>query len=394
MSRLRTEAPILVALFLDLMGFGMILADFQLRGEAMMPKGWPTGLIIGSLLASTFVVQVIVSPYWGNLSDHIGRKPVLVACSILSAAGMLVYGLAGSVALLLVSRILAGFGGANVAIAQAYVGDLDDVSTHARAIGRIGAATTGGLVIGPVIGGIFAQMGANHLVGYSACLASGFGALMIAVLLHHRPRGEAPAISRHGPGWRLLREFPQLRGFFLIAAISWFSVAMLEGTFARLIHQLYGYDQRQFGLLFGYEALLGVIVQGIVLSWVVKYVKSIPLLRFAYITQGFGLALNPFAGIVAVPLVLLFIASTFFALGSSLANPTITAKCGALVTVERRGELFGLMQGARSVGFLVGPMLGGMLFDFRPAVPYLLAGAICVVAAALVPGDRHSQASA
>jgi DHA1 family multidrug resistance protein-like MFS transporter len=93
-------------------------------------------------------------------------------------------------------------------------------------------------------------------------------------------------------------------------------------------------------------------------------------------------------------MVLLFVASTLFAVGGSLANPTITAKCGALVTFERRGELFGLMQGARSIGFLIGPLLGGMLFDYRPAVPYLLAGAICVIAAALVPRDRPSPAPA
>jgi MFS family permease len=99
----RPEVPILVAVFLDLLGFGMIIADIQLRAESMVPKGWPTGLIVGALLASTFVTQLVVSPRWGSASDRYGRKYVVVGCTVLSALAMLVYGLAGSLWVLLFS---------------------------------------------------------------------------------------------------------------------------------------------------------------------------------------------------------------------------------------------------------------------------------------------------
>src|SRR4051812_40981342 len=91
------EGGLLLAVFLDLLGFGMLIADIQLRAEHLTPNGWPKGLVIGGLLASTFIIQLVVSPMWGRLSDRRSRKPVVVLCTLLSASAMLCYGLATSV---------------------------------------------------------------------------------------------------------------------------------------------------------------------------------------------------------------------------------------------------------------------------------------------------------
>ena len=106
----RARAGILALAFLDLAGFGMLIPSVQLRAESLGARGW----LIGAVLASMFVVQTIASPLWGGLSDRVGRKPVVLACTALSAVSMLVYAHAASIWIVLAARVLAGLGAANV----------------------------------------------------------------------------------------------------------------------------------------------------------------------------------------------------------------------------------------------------------------------------------------
>lgn len=388
MSLAAAERPILVAIFLDLLGFGMVVADFQLRAEHLVPAGWPAGAVIGGLLGSTFAIQFVVSPWWGRRSDAVGRKSVLITCTFLSAMAMLVFGLADGIEWLLVSRVFAGLGSANVAVAQAWIADEYEGAPRTAALGRVSAAIGAGLVIGPPLGGHLSEFGGNRAIGLVAGIGSLIGVVWLALAMPKRlPEVERAPGKRGDFGFSLLREIPSLRRLFLIAVVAWFSLAALEGTFARLIERLFGYGQREFGWIFGFEALLGIIVSAKVLGWVAERTRETMLLRGAYLAQGVGLVLNPFAGALpfAAPLVLLFVASTLFATGSSLANPTINAICSRLTPDKRQGELFGLLQGSRGIGFILGPIVGGVLFDMNPIAPYLLAGAVCVVAALLVP---------
>ncbi len=385
-----SEASLLFAVFLDLLGFGMIISDIQLRAqEYIRPLGLSPGPVIGALLASTFIIQTLVSPRWGVLSDRIGRKPVVVGCTAISALAMLVYGLSNGLVLLFASRILAGFGAANVAVAQALIADKFDGPARTAALGRVGAAISVGLITGPPLGGLLAHFYGSHVLGFTAAAASFLGALWMSFTLDSpKPVHEEQPKKRKLIDVSLLTELPKLRPLVLIAIISWFSLATLEGTFARLIKALFGYDQLQFGFLFGYEAFLGFVVQGILLALAVRWFRESKLLKIAYVLQGVGLALNPFsADLVAfLPgLVTLFIASTLYALGSSLANPTVNSLCSKMTPDSRQGELFGLLQGTRSIGFVAGPVLGGWLFDHSPQAPYYMAGAVCLLAALLVP---------
>lgn len=393
MKGLRAELPLLGAVFLDLLGFGMIVADIQLRAQALVPPGLPVGLLIGLLLASTFVTQTLVSPHWGALSDRWGRKPVVVLCTLLSASAMLLYGAAGSLWLLFASRVVSGFGAANVAVAQALVADSADGPARTAALGRVGGVISAGLVVGPPLGGFLAKAAGSHVVGYVAGAASLVGALAMWAFLPSPPPRE-PAETGRRPifDFRLLRDLPAIRPLVLIAVVAWFSLATLEGTFARLIARLFGYGQLQFGFILGYESLLGVVVQSLFLGWLVRRWKDGRLLRAAYLLQGVGLALNPAAAWLGVPpLATLFVASTLYAFGSGVANPVVNGLCSKLTPPDRQGELFGLLQGARSTGFVVGPMIGGVLFDLWPPLPYCLAGLVCAGAAGLVETGSRSK---
>jgi len=367
------------AVFLDLVGFGMLIPDVQLRAEAMGAQGW----LIGLLLASMFVTQLIFSPRWGAASDRLGRKHVFLACTGLSALGMLVYGLHDSLLLILASRLLGGLGAANVAVANAWIADLSHGEDQTKAMGRLAAATTSGLILGPVVTSVLAQAEALPWLGAVGCAFSALGFVLVALFVPNtappaaRSPGRRPIIDL-----RILSDLPQLRSMALIALVAWFSLAMLQGTFGRLIHLNLGYGQREFGLIFGYESLLEVVAQGVLLGWLTSKIADRHLLRAAYVIQGVGLALTPFMP----DLLALFGASTLYALGIGLANLLVNTMCSRLTPEDRQGEMFGTLQGARSVGFMIGPVLGGVLFDAAPAAPYALAGVVCVAAALMVRG--------
>jgi len=390
------EAAILFCVFLDLCGFGMVLSDVQLRAQRLMPHGVPTGLVIGLILASTFVVQSLVSPLWGKLADRRGRKPVFLICTILSALAMTVYGLGDRIEFVFASRIVAGFGGANVAMAQAYVAEWFKGPSRTAAFGRIGAAVSAGLIAGPVLGGWMAHRFGSLSMAH---VAAGFSFLGVAFGLVALPRDrviEKVESEKRAGRRRLLSEFPKVRPLFMIAVVAWSSLALLEGTFARLIHALFGYDQLQFGILMGFEATVGFLVQTWLLVLISRRYASRRVLFWGYLLQGVGLALNPVAGIWAAlvpPLAVLLVASFLFAIGVSVSNPTVSSLATAIVPEERHGELMGLMQAARSAGFVAGPALGGAFFDWSPSGPYYFAGLICIMAAGLVLWTRAGAAT-
>jgi MFS family permease len=380
------ELPLLFAIFLDLVGFGMAFPDLQLRAEQFAKDsgiGKP-GLLIGLLLSSYFAVQLVASPRWGKLSDRVGRKPILLVCTALSSTSMLIYAEAHSVWLILASRILAGLAAANVVVAQAYIADTSTDEDRTAKQGRVSSAILIGLVAGPAIGGELAHYGGNRLLGFVAAGASALSLLWIFIAIPpHReavkPRepGRAPVIDL-----RLLKEFPELRRIFLYAASGWFVLACLEGTFGRLIEHNLGFGQREFGWIFGYESLIGAGV-GIVLAWVSRRLREESILRLGYLAEGIGLAATP----LAPSLLVLFAASTVYALGLGFVNPTINAAGSRMAPEDRQGELFGLLQGSRSLGFLVGPMIGGILFDWHPNLPYFLAAGVAVALALVVRID-------
>jgi MFS family permease len=377
----RIELPLLAGVFLDLAGFGMILADVQIRAEAL---GAP-GPLIGFILASTFIVQTLFSPIWGSLSDRWGRKTVFVACTLISAASMGLYslsGLFGGWGVMLASRIIAGFGSANVAAAQAAIADAAsgwEESDRTAAMGRIGAAVTLGLILGPAMGGEVAVRFGPLALGVIAGSLSFIGALVV-LLADRLPQGQVESRSWRPPDLNVLRGMRAAAGLLAAAFAAWFSLAMLEGTFGRLLESRFQSGQRWFGLIFAWESVVNVVVQARLIRPAVRRFRERRLLILGLILQGAGLGLTPFMA----QLPLLFAASSFYALGTAFASPTMNALASRAAPPERQGELFGLMQSLRGIGFIFGPIIGGAVFDLWMPGPYLIAAAACGIAAVII----------
>ena len=376
-----------------MVGFTMLIPDIQLRAETMLFGFAFKGPIIGALLQSTFLVQLFASPRWGRLADNSGRKRVFVICQWVSAIAMLIYGFAGSIALLFGSRIMAGFGGANVSVAQAMAA-VAAGDERKRVLGWVSATLSAGMIFGPAVGGFLAHQYGSQMIGILGAAISFAGGAVVLILVP-KDKGqtepdEIEGVSKKYPLFdlTLFKTYPSLLPFFWIAVTASFALATLEGTFGRLIHAMLGYGQREFGIIFSYEAVLGIFVSVVVLVWLSKRLCDTSLLRMGYIAQGIGLGINPLAGVLtgfAHGMIWLLLASTLFAFGSGVVGPTLSTLASNAVPENVQGELFGVMQAARTVGFLIGPILGGFLFDLWHPGPYVFAAIVCLFVAIALP---------
>jgi MFS family permease len=372
--------PVLVLVFADLLGFGMLLPDIQLRAEGL---GIP-GSLIGLALASTFACQSALSPYWGRLSDRTGPKRVILLSTLFSIASMLLYTRASSFWIILGSRILAGMGGANVAVAQAAVSKSTFDKARTAAMGKLAAASSAGLIVGPALGGYLAEHGGPMLLGGTAALSSTLGLIAVGLFTTESPSG--PRVEGV-PSQLGKTSTASIGPILLAAAVAWFGLAMLEGTFGRLLHHNLGLGQQAFGAVFAYESLIGFGIQATLVGKLSSFVSERRMLMLALIAQGLGLAAFPLAPSFGS----VFAAATVYGAGAALALPALNAWVGRTVGPEGQGGAFGALQSARSFGFIVGPVLGGALFDRAPAAPYALA-AIASGAAAMIVRSRPEQA--
>jgi MFS family permease len=375
-SRLRLPEywPLLAMIFLDLVGFGMVIADVQLRAAGFGAKGW----LIGLTLSSMFVVQLIFSPFWGGLADRVGRKPVVVFCTILSAASLLVYGLATSIEWILLSRILAGMAAANVAVAQSWLSRSTAEADRPTVMGHMGAALTAGLVIGPAIGGFLAEHLGNKGVGLVGASCSLIGVLLVAMLSRDQGRTEAEQDEKKLPISVLFKE-KRLVALMILSSVAWTALACLEGTFARLLAGQYDKGQSWFGIIFGYESLVGFVVQAFLIKALTKKWSQKTLVFYGLLMQGIGLASMPYYPVFG----LIFFGATIYSFGSALFGPSLNAWCANVTPNRLQGTMFGALQSARSFGFIVGPAVGGAMFDWDMGAPYVMAGGVCLIAAFL-----------
>jgi len=225
-------------------------------------------------------------------------------------------------------------------------------------------------------------------LGMTAAVMSALSFLWILFGVKRLPPAEArePGVKRFSFRIQMLGDFPDLRRMLTIAMAGWFVLACLEGTFARLLKVTIGGGRLEPSLIFSYESLLGAFV-GLLLGVIATKWTSNTILRVGYLVQGLGVALTP----MAPNLALVFAASTLYALGIGVVNPTINSVSSEAVPDDRQGELFGLLQAARSFGFLVGPVLGSIMFDLSPGLPYYVAGGVAILAALLVSSPSLSS---
>src|SRR4051812_12420003 len=377
MSRPRSPLFVLfLTVFIDLIGFGIVIPILPLYAEhfhaSPIAIGWLTGIYSG--------MQIIFTPILGKLSDRFGRRPVLFVSIVGTALGFALMGLAHSLTLLFVARILAGITGGNIAIPQAYIADVTAPEKRSRAMGMIGAAFGLGFTFGPLIGGVMSRISYSAPFFFSAGLAVINAALVYLILPESlsrehraRPHQEASIIEvfRHGRGAMFAIVLSTY--FFLIVGFS-----IMTTLFALFTERRFGYDAQANGYLFGFVGIVSVIVQGGLIGRLIKMFGEVALARAGMILTTVSLALLPMSHNLAF----LLLVSEGLSAGSGCASPPLSGLASQMVEQSWQGRALSVLQSAGSTARLLGPLLGGWLltFDMRKPIsqygytPFLAGG--------------------
>ncbi|BDG09294.1 MFS transporter [Anaeromyxobacter paludicola] len=367
--------PILfIIVFIDLLGFGMVM---PLMSRYARELGAPVEYI-GLLFTGYSAMQFVFAPLWGRLSDRVGRRPVLLASIVLSAVAFLFSGLARTFLALLLTRLFAGAATANVAIAQAYVADVTTPEDRARGMGIIGAAFGLGFVLGPPVGGLLAgvHLGAPFFGAAGLSLLNGVAAFFILPEPHQRREGA------HAPGVRRLEElreafsrpgFARLLVFYFLVI---FAFSAMESTFTLLAADRYGLTDRQVGYVFGFIGVVMVVVQGGLVGRLSRRFGEVPMLGTGAALMVVGLGALPYAG--GVPGLLA--ACVPLAVGQGFAQPAVSSLISRLAAQEAQGGSLGIGQSVAAIGRIVGPETGTYTFKQSMAWPYLGGAAVMLVA--------------
>jgi len=352
-----------LVVFVDLLGFGMVIPVMPIYAEHLGASEAATGW----LSTGYSLMQFVFAPIWGRLSDRVGRRPVLLVSIAMTAVAFLLYGVAASFAVLLVSRLFAGAATANIAIAQAYVADVTTPEGRAKGMGMIGAAFGLGFVFGPAVGGLLAA----HSLSTPGFVAAALSILNLvgAFFLLPEPAQHVAAARQRGRFEALFAELrkPGIRKLLVIFFVVTFAFSAMEATYAFLSQRHYGLDARHVGWVFAYIGVIVVLVQGGLIGPLTRRYGEKKLLVAGAVLQALSLAALPFA--TGVPGLLL--ATAPLALGSGLTSPSLSSLLSKFSRAEDQGGTLGIGQSASALGRIFGPLTGTMSFSAWHAAPYL-----------------------
>jgi DHA1 family tetracycline resistance protein-like MFS transporter len=378
---------IFLTVFIDLLGFGIIVPLLPFYAESYGASAFAVGLL-GTVFS---LMQFLVAPLCGRWSDRVGRRPVILYGLLASAVAYVALALADSLALVFAARILGGIAGGNIPTAQAYIADVTTPENRAKGMGLVGAAFGLGFIFGPAIGGILARFGHSTPMWFAAALC--FGNFLAALVLlpesRHGVRDRVPLSrldlarrARRHPGLLLLL----LVFFFVSTAFSGF-----EATFALFTERRFGFTAETIGYVFAFIGVLLATINGLLVGRVVPIVGERRIIPAALGILGVGLLLVPAAHTVPV----LFAVCGTIAIGMGFNNPSLTSAVSRLSDPGEQGGMLGLAQSLAALGRIAGPALGGFLFDRGGlTMPYVSSASIMFCAMLLaIAGVRRSHLS-
>ena len=384
MTRVRSRPPlpagfgtIWTTVAIDLVGFGMIFPILPIYARRFhVSSAMATGLV-AAFSAASFVF----SPIWGRVSDKVGRKPVLLVSLAGTAVGSLLTGAAGGIGLLYIARVIDGASGASVSVAQAAVSDVAPDEQRPRLFGLLGAAFGIGFVAGPALGALAALWG-PRVPFYAAAVLAGVNALVAIRRLpetHHPGKevveGRRPFALVNVAGARAAAHLIGVAFFALL------SFSAFEATFALFGQRRLGFDIGSSAAVFAVIGLLIVATQVGLVHPTVTRLGETGTLRAGLVGDAAGL------------LVLAFVRSWWslvpallaLTIGQGLVQTTVSSTLAGRADPRRRGVLLGAQQSAGGLARVLGPLLGGFLFQqIGPGAPYIAGAAVVMLALLLL----------
>jgi MFS transporter, DHA1 family, multidrug resistance protein len=364
--------PILfLVMFLVMIGFGIIIPVLPFYAEEMGAS--PTQL--GLLMAVYSLMQLIFAPFWGKLSDRIGRKPIMMIGIAGLSLSFFMQAMATELWMLFAARIIGGLlSSANMPTAMAYVADITTPENRGKGMGIVGAAVGLGFVFGPAIGGIFSKSSMSmpfYLAGTSSLITL---VIIFFLLKESLQKNNADGNqSNKQSRWKAFSGPASV--LFLLQLLISLSLSGLEATFAYFAAKRAGLGAIQLGYIFMIMGFAGAMVQGGMVGRLTKKYGEGKVIQGGIIVSAIGFALILLVDSFTTAAIFLSI----FGIGNGVIRPSVSSLL-TKTTDAGHGSATGLLSSFDSLGRIVGPPLGGWLFSLSIGLPYISGAIISVIA--------------
>lgn len=371
----RRLAVLFATVFIDQVGFAILIPFMPLYAKTFGASGFEVGL----LLAMYSGMQMLVSTWWGRLSDRIGRRPVIVASAAGTCVGFVILGIAPTLPVVFVGRALLGSFGVGMATVQAWVADTTPPEDRGRVMGQVGASAGLGFVLGPAIGAIGILIGGMRLPFVVSAICAAGNAVLAGTLLPHAPPVAVQGRERVRVAWR------PIAPCLAVAFVLTYAFSNIEATFAIFTKAELGVGAAGNGLLFVTMGGVAALTQAVVVGALARRLDEPRRVALGLVILAGGAAVLPQATTVAI----LIAPLAAMAIGFSIVSPSLTAWVSRRSPADRQGEMLGLAQSTSALARVAGPGIGGLLFDhLGHAAPFQIAAVVISGAAFIALATR------
>lgn len=360
---------IFLTVLVDLIGFGIVIPILPYYAQRFGAKGLGFGLLIGAFSGMQFVATALL----GRWSDRVGRRPIILATTLINMSGYILFAYAGSYWVLLVARLISGFAGGNISAAQAYVADVTTSAERSKGMGLIGAAFGIGFTVGPAVGGL-----AGHYWGHTGpgLVAAGLSLANFALAYRILPESlkqEHRMATELWPFGHMAQAFAnlRLRQLMIVWALAPFAFAGYTVAMLLCASATFGWRERELGFLFTAIGVTAALVQGWLFGRMVRVTGDRALLIAGMFGMALGIAAVPF--LTRVPV--LYGWTVVLAFSNSVFAPAATGMVSVLAGPAEQGTVLGVAQSLGALGRLLGPEAIGTAYDRAGAMSAFLAAA-------------------
>jgi len=394
-------AVLFLTVFINLVGFGLVVPLLPFFAQSLDADPWQVTLVFSAYSLGQFFAE----PFWGRLSDRIGRKPVLLITLIANAVGYLALAFAPNIWAAIAIRAFTGLGAGNISTVQGYVADVTPPEQRAGRMGLIGAAFGMGFIVGPGLGGLLTQPQLGRLGFqlpiFTASALAALAALGVILFLRESRAKADPAAPRPAflSGLRDARSNPVVARVLVVTLLYMGAFAAMESVFGLWAESRYAWTAREVGLSFMIVGIVSSLNQAIFTGRLARRFGESRVLAAGMLLFGAALVIQVLApvawfpatrlelGALTLPVVQGWVIPLVMALGAcgmSLAMPNISALISRATPPDRQGAMLGLNMASGSIARVVGPILAGALFSGVGHDWPFLIGALLTVPAAIM----------
>ena len=359
---------ILLTVFVDLIGFGIIIPLLPVYAS----RYGANAMVIGIFMMTFSLMQFVLAPAVGKLSDRIGRRPVIIISMFITASSYILFGFAGNLSVLFISRIFSGIGSSSFSVAQAYIADVTTPENRAKGMGMFGAAFSVGFVLGPLICGVLSPFG--H--GVPAFAAAGFSGITAITALFLLPEPERRK-TKPGKAKGLFKSINKgLKIIVLLNFIVIFIQSQLQSMIVLFNVDHFNWTEKENGYFLGVIGLVAAVIQGGLIGILTKRFGQYKLISFGILLIGAGMFIISRVGSAQ----LLYSGGMINALGFACALPSLASLASLYSPEHLQGQTMGLYQSMGSLGRILAPVAGGILFDrISPSAPFFTGAVLAVI---------------